>query len=146
MKTLLPLVFLCACSAVPHEVVVANAVERQAAMALQRDEEKIIKAYDKEVRRMAGALLDAQQHDKLQRAASVNGSITLAEAEAILSASAVERAAIMTQWENKRDEFLVSPNRTILLEMNATLGRYLNALDESARALEDIIGVAKGIK
>lgn len=176
---------LVSCGSVPHEIVTANAVERQAAEALARDEARIIKGYDVEVRRLAGALLDAQRAAKIRAAAiaavptarlaaidaardaAVAGGKPFAEADAARTAAlnaaasevsvplsaleaidaecAAERAGIMTRWEAKREEFLAAPNRTILMDMNATLGRYLGSLDESARALEEIIGKGKEI-
>ena len=182
-------VFACSlvgCGSVPHELVVANATEKQAAQALERDEVKIIKGYDAEVRRLAGQLLDAQRAAKLRaaviaaipaerlaridaardaavaarkpfaeadaartaalNAASADVAVPLSSLEAIDAASSAERAEIMATWERKREALLDAPNREILFEMNAAVGRYLGSLDSAARELEQLVERAGKVK
>ena len=73
-------------------------------------------------------------------------AVPLSALEKIDAECSRDRAEIMSTWERKRESLLDAPNREILFEMNAAVGRYLGSLDSAARELEQLVDRAGKVK
>jgi hypothetical protein len=139
MRYLIIASVLCACGSFPEEVIVANAVQKQAAEAIESDYQKLAEASTAEIERMGLLILDAEV-ERRWVAASSNGSVPLEAAREIASWANVERAKVRQARDDKRKQLMESPNLALMVEMNQALRDYLISTQSAAREIERLIG------
>ena len=140
------LLFATSCGSVPPALVSAHKAEAQVTELLDAEEATIIAQYDREVRRMANAIIDRDRIAELLRATDANGNIPLSKVDEVEAKVKLRRDSDIKAWEDKRDELLKSPNKDLRRRLHAMVGEYLEAMDDTARQIEAIIGEIQGAK
>lgn len=142
---MLALAALAACgTTMPVELEAANAVQRQAAEALERDYQKLVDASTAEIARMGMVILDAEIAKRWETAATPERMISIEAAQGIADWAAGERQKILDAQEAKRAQLATSPNLEVLKDMNQALRDYLVSVGGAVREIERLLGAANG--
>jgi hypothetical protein len=132
-------VALAGCAGVmPAELEVANAKQREAAEAIERDYQRLVDASTSEIARMGMVILDAEVERRWQSSAK-DGKITIEQAKSIAQWAQGERDRIVAAQEEKRADLRASPNMEVLKEMNQALRDYLIQVGGAVREVEGLL-------
>jgi hypothetical protein len=138
-------VLLFGCGSVPVELEHANAIQRQAAEAIEADYQALVDASTSEIERMGQTILDAEAERQWEASAS-DGMIAISEAKRIATWAAGERDKIREARETKRKQLRASPNLELLKEMNTAMRDYLVSVGGATREIERILGLQQKAK
>lgn len=107
----------------------------------ERNDDTVVLAYDREIRRLSNRVLDYETIEELQKlAGQFQGQIPVEALHPAFKALESQRDRIMAAWDAKLDEFRTRPERERKRKLIDAASTYIGALDDINQQVQALVG------
>lgn len=107
----------------------------------ERNDNTVVIAQDREIRRLASVVLDYETLEELRQFSGAHqGMVPVDALHAAFKALQKQRDQIMAQYNAKLDEFMARPERDRKRKLLDATATYIGALDEINQQVQALVG------